>query len=37
MMQRPKPLLNEALADFAVSAATKVQHLRVVYHSQSLI
>lgn len=27
-MQRPKPLPNEALADFAVSAATKVQRLR---------
>ncbi|KAJ4763727.1 Mediator of RNA polymerase II transcription subunit 17 [Rhynchospora pubera] len=28
LMQRPKPLPNEALADFAVSAATKVQRLR---------
>lgn len=36
-MQRPKPLPNEALADFAVSAATKVQCLRVVSHTASSI
>lgn len=30
-MQRPKQLPNEILSDLAVSAATKLQRLRVLY------